>query len=438
MHWCFPVHSVFCGPTSGIALLGLPETSPDAQMLMYSLKLLKFSACEIASSATVFWLPLEPLQKLCREHPYFRAELARSMARLLVLEFIADEPPYALSHSREALSLSTHEGRDHDPDGSYVKVSQAAETLSKLPYMSLVVMVRGGRGRRRIVHGPGVLLHGTVRVSIVDRSGLAGAINLLHEKLTSPALLPAGALIIDAIFPDEEEIPEPRLDVSAGADAAAPPPPMPWPPCRTFRSAPQPRRRRPVGGGPRATAPAASAPTRRRRRRRPPLRPPRARPPPFPPRRSPPRSTTLSMRRRRRPSTPMTCPSRTASSCWWRTARRSSTLPSPASFGGRRAPRWSTPAAALAPTATWTTGGSGGEAGARRQGARGGRGRVRRPHASPTREGGRRLDGSVELRFGRPRGGRWWPCVCTACVCGCCIPERLLQWCVFFVECVPA
>jgi len=223
MHWCFPVHSVFCGPTSGIALLGLSETSPDAQMLMYSLKLLKFSACEIASSATVFWLPLEPLQQLCREHPYFRAELARSMARLLVLEFIADEPPYALSHSREALSLSSHDGRDHDPDGSYVKVSQAAETLSKLPYMSLVVMVRSSRRRRRIVHGPGVLLHGTVRVSIVDRSGLAGAINLLHEKLSSPALLPAGALIIDALFSGEEAVSEPRLDVSAGGDAAAAP-----------------------------------------------------------------------------------------------------------------------------------------------------------------------------------------------------------------------
>lgn len=207
MHWCFPVHSVFCGPTSGIALLGLADGSPDAQMLNHSLKLLKFSACEIASAATVFWLPIEPLRQLCREHPHFRTELARAMARLLVLEYIADEPPYALSHSREALSLNSHEGHahSHNPDGSYAKVSHAGETLSKLPYMTLVVMTRARRRRQRIVHGPGILLHGTVRVSVVDSSGLAGAINLLHDRLVSPALLPSGALIIDALFDNDSE-----------------------------------------------------------------------------------------------------------------------------------------------------------------------------------------------------------------------------------------
>lgn len=207
MHWCFPVHSVFCGPTSGIALLGLEDESPDAQMLNHSLKLLKFSACEIASAATVFWLPVEPLRQLCREHPLFRTELARAMARLLVLEYIADEPPYALSHSREALSLNSHDGHSHthDPDGSYAKVSHAGATLSKLPYMTLVVMTSARRRRQRIVHGPGILLHGTVRVSVVDTSGLAGAINLLHERLVSPALLPSGALIIDALFESNDE-----------------------------------------------------------------------------------------------------------------------------------------------------------------------------------------------------------------------------------------
>lgn len=207
MHWCFPVHSVFCGPTSGIALLGLADGSPDAQMLNHSLKLLKFSACEIASAATVFWLPIEPLRQLCREHQHFRTELARAMARLLVLEYIADEPPYALSHSREALALNSHEGHahSHNPDGSYAKVSHAGETLSKLPYMTLVVMTRARRRRQRIVHGPGILLHGTVRVSVVDSSGLAGAINLLHDRLVSPALLPSGALIIDALFDNDSE-----------------------------------------------------------------------------------------------------------------------------------------------------------------------------------------------------------------------------------------
>ncbi|KAK1862333.1 hypothetical protein I4F81_004907 [Pyropia yezoensis] len=207
MHWCFPVHSVFCGPTSGIALFGLSDDSPDAQMLNHSLKLLKFSACEIASAATVFWLPIEPLRQLCRQHPLFRTELARAMARLLVLEYIADEPPYALSHSREALALNSHEGHAHAhaPDGSYAKVSQAGETLSKLPYMTLMVMTSARRRRQRIVHGPGILLHGTVRVSVVDTSGLAGAVNLLHERLVSPALLPSGALIIDALFEDDDE-----------------------------------------------------------------------------------------------------------------------------------------------------------------------------------------------------------------------------------------
>ncbi|GAB0494812.1 hypothetical protein MMPV_006108 [Pyropia vietnamensis] len=224
MHWCFPVHSVFCGPTAGIALLGFADQSPDAQMLNHSLKLLKFSACEIASAATVFWLPIEPLRQLCREHFLFRTELARAMARLLVLEYIADEPPYALSHSREALALNSHEGHGHghDPDGTYAKVSHAGETLSKLPYMTLVLMTRARRRRQRIVHGPGVLLHGVVRVSVVDTSGLAGAINLLHERLQSPALLPSGALIIDALFEDHDE--EPTDDdesgpASGGADA---------------------------------------------------------------------------------------------------------------------------------------------------------------------------------------------------------------------------
>jgi len=55
------------------------------------------------------------------------------------------------------------------------------------------------------LRGPGMLINGTVRVSVVDTSGLAGATNLLHKRLEGPALLPAENLIIQECAPTGRE-----------------------------------------------------------------------------------------------------------------------------------------------------------------------------------------------------------------------------------------
>lgn len=188
MHWCFPQHNGFCGSvvtlhahskSSGLACDIAQERAIDTQ----------FCCCEIAGSATVFTLPVTQVKRLARESEEFRMEITRSLAREIVLESVADQRPYSLSHFMDSIIGNI--------DVSTV-VGRAFRVLERLPYMKVI---RLHAGERSSVHmqGPGVLLNGTVRVSIVDTSGLVGAINLLHEELTGPALLPAGGLILQEV-----------------------------------------------------------------------------------------------------------------------------------------------------------------------------------------------------------------------------------------------
>lgn len=188
MHWCFPKYNGFCGPavtlsshgeTKGVACAIARERAIETQ----------FGCCEIAGKATVFTLPVNQVRLLARESETFRMEITRSLAREIVLESVSDQRPYCLSHTMDAVSggldVNTVTGR-------------AVRVLERLPYMS-VLALRSGECSSVHVQGPGVLLNGTVRVSIVDTSGLVGAINLLHEQLTGPALLPAGGLFLEEI-----------------------------------------------------------------------------------------------------------------------------------------------------------------------------------------------------------------------------------------------
>lgn len=194
MHWCFPVHNTFCGPAiildshrdrRGEACDIARERAVDQQ----------FGCCDIAGKATVFTIPVSQVKTLARENEAFRMEITRSLARQIVLESVSDQRPYALSQFVDSASgnLDTN-----------TVVGRATRVLERLPYMKVIAL---HQGESSSVHmqGPGVLLNGTVRVSIVDTSGLVGAINLLHEQLTGPALLPSGGLFIEEIQPSDYE-----------------------------------------------------------------------------------------------------------------------------------------------------------------------------------------------------------------------------------------
>lgn len=188
MHWCFPAHSGFCGPS--ITLEAHHGNACGAIAIARERVIeTQFCCCEIAGSATVFSLPVAQVQELAAESEAFRAEITRSLAREIVLESVADQRPYSLSHFVDSIS----DGLDIN-----TVVGRAFRILERLPYMTIIGLEAGEKSGVH-VQGPGVLLNGTVRVSIVDTSGLIGAVNLLHEELTGPALLPAGGLIIQDV-----------------------------------------------------------------------------------------------------------------------------------------------------------------------------------------------------------------------------------------------
>lgn len=192
MHWCFPSHNSFCGPT--VTLHAHGDGGAEKCSIAHERALdTQFCCCEIAGSATVFTLPVLQVKQLARESMAFRLEITRSLAREIVLESVADQRPYVLSHFMDSIANGL--------DVTTV-VGRAFKVLERLPYME-VVALHAGEQSSMCLQGPGVLLNGTVRVSIVDTSGLVGAINLLHEELTGPALLPAGGLILQEVHQAE-------------------------------------------------------------------------------------------------------------------------------------------------------------------------------------------------------------------------------------------
>lgn len=156
----------------------------------------------------MFWLPVDALRKLCEEVPTVRNEVARAVARLLVLDGLVDVPPYALAHTRDAVASSVPFSEDPTggrgggaaamANGGDV-VLRATHTLAQLPYMSVTRVPAEGI----TVNGPGVLLVGQLRVTVVDTTGWAG-VSLTHN-LDAPALLPPGALILDRLDSGEED-----------------------------------------------------------------------------------------------------------------------------------------------------------------------------------------------------------------------------------------
>lgn len=188
MHWCFPAHNGFCGNTVTLHAHNKEDGEPCAIAEDRAIDT-EFCCCEIAGSATVFTLPVAQVRQLAKESEEFKMEITKSLAREIVLESVADQRPYSLSRFMQSISSDT--------DVNTV-VGRAFRVLERLPYMT-VVDLRAGELSTRHVQGPGVLLNGTVRVSIVDTSGLSGAVNLLHEELTGPALLPAGGLILEEV-----------------------------------------------------------------------------------------------------------------------------------------------------------------------------------------------------------------------------------------------
>lgn len=187
MHWCFPAYSVLCGPS--IALTAHKSRKNQLAIAHDRISDTIFCCSEVAGSATIFSLPVTQVRQLASNSTSFRMEITRALAREIVLESVGDQRPYALSHFVESVSTGLDEN---------TVVGRAFRVLERLPYMT-VLALEAGEGAGRCVQGPGVLLNGTVRVSIVDTSGLVGAINLLHEELTGPALLPAGGLIIEEV-----------------------------------------------------------------------------------------------------------------------------------------------------------------------------------------------------------------------------------------------
>lgn len=157
-----------------------------------------FLSCDTAHDTTVFTLSAPIVRRIAKSCKTFRDEVTRFVARDYVLQSLQNDKPYDLRLINEALANKIDET---------TWSGRAFSLLEKLPYMNVVRLHAGetigdtadGAGGQTTIHGPGLLVNGTVRVSIVDSSGLEGAVNLLHEHLEGPALLPAQHLIIQEV-----------------------------------------------------------------------------------------------------------------------------------------------------------------------------------------------------------------------------------------------
>lgn len=193
MHWCFPTFHTICGPDLAL-IVGNSVSGPACAVAHENVARTELSRLRCCDKATVWTLPEKDVSALGKKHEQFRSEITRSLARQMVLESISDVPAYTLSRIDTALNGAQDE---------FTVIGRASKLLERLPYMNIVALHTAPNGQQMApVHGPGVLLNGTVRVSIVDTSGLVGSVSLLHQELTGPALLPSGALVLEELVPE--------------------------------------------------------------------------------------------------------------------------------------------------------------------------------------------------------------------------------------------
>jgi len=199
-HWSYSQFTGYLGPKT-VTSINNEQGGPPCRVNAGRLGETQFAACDIADETTVFTLQSSLVRETSIQSKQFRDEVTRFMAREFVLDTLVDEESHHLRLINEALANKI--------DDSTV-LGRAYSLLEKLPYMSVIRLHAGEKlggtaPPQTTLRGPGMLINGTVRVSVVDTSGLAGATNLLHERLEGPALLPAENLIIQECAPTGSE-----------------------------------------------------------------------------------------------------------------------------------------------------------------------------------------------------------------------------------------
>lgn len=203
-YWAYSTYAGFLGPDL-VCSINNEQAGVECSVVRERLGESQFVASDTSPETVLFTLPSQLVRETANQSKQFRDEVTRFMAREIVLDTLNDQKPHHLRLVNEALANKVDDA---------TVLGRAYRILEHLPYMSVVRLhagekVGGGEEsgpRQTTITGPGVLINGVVRVSVVDSSGLAGAANLLHERLEGPALLPAHDLIIQecASYGDSE------------------------------------------------------------------------------------------------------------------------------------------------------------------------------------------------------------------------------------------
>ncbi len=198
-HWCYSQFTGYLGANMACAINNEDGGLP-CSVAVDRLTETQFVADDTCNETTVYTLPAQLVRDTAGRSKQFRDEVTRFMAREFVLDTLADEESHRLRLIGEALANKI--------DDTTV-LGRGFSLLEKLPYMSVIRLHAGEKiggsslsemgPPQTTLRGPGMLINGVVRVSIVDTSGLVGATNLLHERLEGPALLPAENLIIQEV-----------------------------------------------------------------------------------------------------------------------------------------------------------------------------------------------------------------------------------------------
>lgn len=151
-------------------------------------------SCEIAGPTTVFVLPGAQVQQLAHVYEWFRSELGRNIARLILLGLLADSPSY----------LDKPTTFDQEDSGTWSPASIASDILQSLPYSSLYGLTQK-HGTAK-VQGPGVLLQGKLRVTRKDfHTFIQEDDKNIVEEYTAPDILPPGLLSIELLTTEDSE-----------------------------------------------------------------------------------------------------------------------------------------------------------------------------------------------------------------------------------------
>lgn len=191
-YWAFGAPSTICAQS----LIGVVNIdSEEVTLSSKSLKKTEVVNCGIKRNTNMktttkettkyIGINLIDVHRMARNYKSFREEIIRSIAHKLVLDTVSNEELHNIRQVNAALDNSLQVS---------TKTGRAFKFLERLPYMHIQSMKKKGE----IIQGPGLLVNGSVKITVTDSNAVYGNNRVIFEKvLKGPAILPSAELTVE-------------------------------------------------------------------------------------------------------------------------------------------------------------------------------------------------------------------------------------------------